>query len=105
MKEIIMENLINNSFYVKNNIPIISFAFGTLLYILLVMKRVNTLLYIGLIYIFVAFLINTIYSIYLPSISYQNKINLEETATRLRITILNIPITILYIYLVFNVIL
>jgi hypothetical protein len=105
MKEIIMENLINNSFYVKNNIPINSFAFGTLLYILLVMTRVNTLLYIGLIYIFVAFLINTIYSIYLPSISYQNKINLEETATRLRITILNIPITILYIYLVFNVIL
>jgi hypothetical protein len=105
MKEIIMENLINNSFYVKNNIPIISFVFGTLLLISLAMTGVNTLLYIGLIYVFVAFLINTIYSIYLPSISYQNKINLEETATRLGITILNIPITILYIYLVFNVIL
>lgn len=100
-----MENIINNPFYIKNYIPIISFVIGTLLLISLAITRVDSLLYIGLIYIFVAFLINIIYSIYLLIISYQNKITLEETATQIGITILNIPITFLYIYIVFNVIL
>lgn len=100
-----MENIINNPFYIKNHIPIISFIIGTLLLILLAVTKFDSLLYIGLIYIFVAFLINIIYSIYLLIISYQNKITLEETATRIGITILNIPITFLYIYIVFNVIL
>lgn len=100
-----MENILNNPFYIKNNIPIISFLFGTLLLILLAVTRFDSLLYIGLIYVFTAFLINIIYSIYLLIILHQNKISIEETATRLGITILNIPVTFLYMYIVFNVIL
>jgi hypothetical protein len=100
-----MENIINNPFYIKNHTPIISFIIGTLLLILLAVARFDSLLYIGLTYVVTAFLINIIYSIYLLFILYQNKINIEETATRLGITVLNVPITFLYMYIVFNVIL
>jgi hypothetical protein len=100
-----MENIIKNPFYIKNHIPIISFFIGTLLLILLAVTKFDSLLYIGLTYVVTAFLINIIYSIYLLFILYQNKINIEETATRLGITILNVPITFLYMYIVFNVIL
>ena len=100
-----MQNFINNPFYIKNHIPIISFFLGTFLLIVFALTRVDSLLYYGLMYIFAAILVNIIYSIYLLIISYQKKISLEETVSRLGITMANIPITFLYIYIVFNVIL
>ncbi len=100
-----MEKIINNPFYIKNHIPIISFVLGTLLLILLALTRLDSLLYYGLLFVFIAVLINTIYSVYLLIVLYQNKISKEETVARLGITMLNIPITILYIYIVFNIIL
>ena len=100
-----MENIINNPFYIKNYIPIISFVIGTLLLISLAITKVDTIFYIGLLYVFIAICINIIYSIYLLFMAYNKKINSEETLSRLGIAFLNIPITILYIYIVFNVVL
>lgn len=100
-----MEEIFKNPFYIKNHIPIISFTLGTLLLILLALTRLDSLLYYGFLYVSIAILVNTIYSIYLLIALYQDKISKEETVARLGITMLNIPITILYIYIVFNIIL
>lgn len=100
-----MEEIVKNQFYLKNYIPILSFFIGTFLLILFAFTRLDSLLYFGLMYIFAAILLNIFYVVYLLIIYYQNKISFKETATRIGFTTLNIPITLFYIYIVFNVIL
>ena len=100
-----MEELLKNPVYRKNYVPIISFFLGTILLFSFAILKTDVILYVGLLYIFLAVFINVIYLFYLLIKYYYKKTSLEETLSRLGITLINIPITILYIYIIFNVLL
>ncbi len=100
-----MEELLKHPIYLKNYVPILSFIIGTILLFALAITRFDNLLYIGLMYVYLAIAINFIYIFYLIIQFYTKKISSNETLTRFGICTLNIPITILYIYIVFNIIL
>lgn len=100
-----MEEIFKNPFYQKNYIPVLSFIIGTILLLLLALTGESELLFIGLLYVFIASFINLIYAVFLIFIFYKKQKNNEEVFSRLGITLINIPITILYIYIVFEIIL
>lgn len=99
-----MEKIFNNPIYQENYIPILSFIIGTLILLTYALTEISDLIFIGLAYVIIASLINLIYSVYLIYTYYKNVKTKENSITRLGITLCNIPITLFYIYLVFNVI-
>lgn len=99
-----MDEIFKNPFYQKNCIPILSFIIGTLLLFMYVLTNMSDLIFIGLVYVIIASFINLIYSVFLIYTYYNNVKMKDNSITRLGITLCNIPITIFYMYLVFNVI-
>lgn len=99
-----MEEIFKNPFYQKNYIPILSFTIGTILLLLYVITKIDLLPIIGLFYVYLALFINCCYLIALVTLHFIEKRNNLETLTRIGITLCNIPITLFYMYLVFNVI-
>jgi len=86
----------------QNIIPIISFAVGASLLLLFASTKYDPLLYIGLLYVSGALLINTVYLFYLILQLIKNWDNNNEIFIRIGITLSNIPIAILFTYIVFN---
>lgn len=86
----------------QNIIPIISFAVGASLLLLFASTKYEPLLYIGLIYISGAILVNTVYLFYLILQLIKNWDNYYEIFIRIGITLSNIPISILFTYIVIN---
>ena len=86
----------------QNIIPIISFAVGASLLLLFASTKYEPLLYIGLIYVSGALLVNTVYLFYLILQLIQNWDNYYEIFIRIGITLSNIPISILFTYIVIN---
>lgn len=99
-----MEELLKNPFYQKNYIPILSFIIGTILLLLYAITKIDILPIIGLYYVYLALFINCCYLVAIIILHFIKKRNYQETLIRIGITICNIPITLFYIYLVFNVI-
>ena len=86
----------------QNIIPIISFAVGASLLLLFASTKYDPLLYIGLLYVSGALLINTVYLFYLILQLIKNWDNNNEIFIRIGITLSNIPISILFTYIVIN---
>ncbi len=86
----------------QNIIPIISFAVGASLLLLFASTKYEPLLYIGLIYISGAIIVNTVYLFYLILQLIKNWDNYYEIFIRIGITLSNIPISILFTYIVIN---
>ncbi|WP_430400997.1 hypothetical protein [Flavobacterium sp.] len=86
----------------QNIIPIISFAVGASLLLLFASTKYEPLLYIGLIYVSGALLVNTVYLFYLILQLIKNWDNYYEIFIRIGITLSNIPISILFTYIVIN---
>lgn len=99
-----MENIFKNAFYQKNFIPILSFAIGTVLLLLYALTKINIVPIIGIFYVYLAVFTNCCYLIAIVILHFIKKRNNKETVTRIGITLCNIPITLFYMYLVFNVI-
>lgn len=86
----------------QNIIPIISFAVGASLLLLFASTKYEPLLYIGLLYVSGALLVNTVYLFYLIIQLVKNWNNNYEIFIRISITLSNIPIAILFTYIVIN---
>lgn len=86
----------------QNIILIISFAVGASLLILFASTKYEPLLYIGFLYVSSALLVNTVYLFYLILQLIKNWNNNYEIFIRIGITLSNIPISILFTYIVFN---
>ena len=86
----------------QNIIPIISFAVGASLLLLFASTKYEPLLYIGFLYVSGALLVNTVYLFYLILQLIKNWNNNYEIFIRIGITLSNIPIAILFTYIVFN---
>lgn len=86
----------------QNIIPIISFVIGASLLLFYAITKYEPLLFIGLFYIYGAALVNTIYLLYLIIQLFKNWENNYEIFIRIGITLSNIPIAILFAYIVFN---
>jgi hypothetical protein len=99
-----MEKILKKPFYQKNYIPILSFTIGTVLLFLYALTKINIFPIIGLFYVYLAVITNCCYLIAIVILHFIKKRNNKETLTRIGITLCNIPITIFYMYLVFNVI-
>ncbi|WP_339837545.1 hypothetical protein [uncultured Flavobacterium sp.] len=99
-----MEEILKNPFYQKNYIPILSFTIGTILLSLYAITKINMLPIIGLFYVYLALFINFCYLIAMIILHFIEKRNNQETLIRIGIALCNIPITLFYMYLVFNVI-
>lgn len=99
-----MEKIFKNPIYRENCIPILSFIIGTLILLTYALTEISDLIFLGLVYVIIASLINLIYSVFLIYTYYKNIKTKENSITRIGITLCNIPITLFYIYLVFNVI-
>lgn len=86
----------------SNELAIGSFAIGTLL--LLSQKALpneDMIFYIGLLYILIAIIINTIMFLYLIFLCFILPDERENLALRIIILLCNIPISILYLYFIF----
>ncbi|WP_338377251.1 hypothetical protein [uncultured Flavobacterium sp.] len=99
-----MEEIVKNPFYQKNYIPILSFTIGTILLLLYAITKIDFLPLIGLFYVYFALFANSCYLLAVVTQHFIEKRNSQETLTRIGITLCNIPITLFYMYLVFNVI-
>lgn len=99
-----MEEIFAHALFRKNIIPIFSLAIGTILLLVLAFTKIE-ILFPGFIYVILAIVVNIIYLIYLLITYYNKKIDAKECISRIGITCINIPITILYIFIVFEVIL
>jgi hypothetical protein len=99
-----MEEIFKSTFYQKNYIPILSFTIGTILLFLYTITKIDLLLIIGLFYVYLALFINCCYLVSIIFKHFIKKRNSQETLIRIGITLCNIPITLFYIYLIFNVI-
>lgn len=97
-----MEKSNSNSIIEQNIIPIISFAVGASLLLLFASTKYEPLLYIGFLYVSSALLVNTVYLFYLILQLIKNWNNNYEIFIRIGITLSNIPISILFTYIVFN---
>ncbi|MEQ3661722.1 MAG: hypothetical protein ABNG98_02685 [Flavobacterium sp.] len=86
----------------QNIIPIISFAVGASLLLLFASTKYEPLLYIGLLYVSGALLVNTVYLFYLILQLVKNWNNNYEIFIRISITLSNVPIAILFTYIVIN---
>ncbi|WP_320815517.1 hypothetical protein [Flavobacterium sp.] len=86
----------------QNIIPIISFAVGASLLLSFATTKYEPLLYVGLLYVSGALLINTVYLLYLIIQLIKNWDNNYEIFIRIGITLINIPISILFTYIVIN---
>lgn len=86
----------------QNIIPILSFAVGTSLLLFYAVTKYEPLLFIGLLYVSGAVLVNTAYLFYLLIQLLKNWNNNYEIFIRIGITLSNIPIAFLFAYLVFN---
>jgi Na+-transporting methylmalonyl-CoA/oxaloacetate decarboxylase beta subunit len=86
----------------QNIIPIISFVVGASLLLLFASTKYEPLLYIGLLYVSGAILVNTVYLFYLILQLIKNWDNNYEIFIRIGITLSNIPISILFTYIVIN---
>jgi hypothetical protein len=92
----------SNIIFEQNIIPIISFAVGASLLLLFASTKYEPLLYIGFLYVSGALLINTVYLFYLILQLIKNWNNNYEIFIRIGITLSNIPISILFTYIVIN---
>uniref|UniRef100_UPI0040497CB6 hypothetical protein n=1 Tax=Flavobacterium sp. TaxID=239 RepID=UPI0040497CB6 len=88
----------------QNSIPIISFIGGTFLLLFFATSQKKELVVIGLIYVFIALIINSIYSLFLMYKLFKNSISKNEFLLRIGIALLNIPIAILYLYIISQII-
>jgi len=88
----------------QNIIPIVSLIGGTFLLLFFATSKKEELIIIGLIYVFIAISINSIYALFLVYRLFKNRINRNEFLIRIGIAILNIPISILYLYIISHII-
>jgi hypothetical protein len=88
----------------QNIIPIVSLIIGTLLLLLFATSKKEELVIIGLIYVAIALIINSIYLLFLVYSILKNKICKNEFLLRIGIALLNIPISILYLYIISQII-
>lgn len=98
-----MEKCNPNLIIEQNFIPILSAIIGTILLLLYSTSKLSDVVIIGFIYLLIAIAVNSIYLIYLLYLLYKNKQNKNTIYTRIAITLSNIPISILFVYIVFNV--
>lgn len=95
-----MHTINNVSFSTKFAIG--SFAIGTLLLLTYLTTRDGILLYIGLVYVIGALVLNSIIALMLLYELLVKKEEREETAIRLFILLSNLPIAYFYMTLVFS---
>jgi len=88
----------------QNIIPIVSLIGGTFLLLFFASSKKEELIIIGLIYVFIAISINSIYVLFLMYRLFKNRISRNELLIRIGIAILNIPISILYLYIISHII-
>ncbi len=91
-----MKNLIITS----KAIAIISFTIGTILFALQLYNATSrVLVYPGILFITIAFIVNTITCIALVFTMFMGNTNKTEIVKTIGIVLLNIPITIMYFYI------
>lgn len=88
----------------QNIIPIVSLIGGTFLLLFFASSKKEELVIIGIIYVFIAIIINSIYVLFLVYRLLKNRISRNELLIRIGIAILNIPISILYLYIISHII-
>lgn len=83
-------------------ISIISFILGTLIFLLYITSKNETLLFIGLLYVIGAIFFNGIILLKLLYLLITSKNQTLYLLKRIGIVCLNIPITIIYLNILFN---
>lgn len=99
-----MEEILKNNFIRQNSVPFLSFVIGTFIMILYSLFKFQIFIIIGLYFVFGALITNTVYIMVLLNLHFIKKRRIQETLLRIVITLLNIPITLFYIYLIVTII-
>lgn len=99
-----MEEILKNNFIRQNSVPFLSFIIGTFIMILYSLFKFQIFIIIGLYFVFGALITNTVYIMVLLNLHFIKKRRIQETLLRIVITLLNIPITLFYIYLIVTII-
>lgn len=99
-----MEEILKNNFIRQNSVPFLSFVIGTFIMILYSLFKFQIFIIIGLYFVFGALITNTVYIMVLLNLHFIKKRRIQETLLRIVMTLLNIPITLFYIYLIVTII-
>ena len=99
-----MEEILKNNFIRQNSVPFLSFIIGTFIMILYSLFKFQIFIIIGLYFVFGALITNIVYIMVLLNLHFIKKRRIQETLLRIVITLLNIPITLFYIYLIVTII-
>lgn len=84
---------------------LLSFGFGTLLLLLYIVsseENQEDLLYIGLVYLLAAFIINVVVMLIMIALSFIHKNRQREILINTSVQLLNIPVAVIYFFIIFS---
>jgi hypothetical protein len=96
------ENSIKEEGKLSIQVTMISFLFGTLIFILYQISKNQTIFFVGFLYVLTAVFFNTIILLKLVYLLITTKNHRLYILSRIGIICLNIPITLTYISIIFN---